>query len=475
MDRPISYSGSVPLVEDFLNACRYAMTGLGQLALDTLGPGTSVFGFACTPTAPASLSVNIAPGRIYSVQNVDNNAYSVLPADTAHTTVKQGILADTTPLNTITAPGTFSFSQNWLVQATYQDFDTGNTLLNYFNSANPQQPLSGPGNSGTTQPTVRKGICNVTVKAGTAAATGSQLTPAPDTGNVGLYVITVANGQTAITAGNIALYPSAPFVVPLLTQLQNQRIRLTANTSFFVSPTGNDANNGLTAATPWATVQNAVSTLQQDYDLNGFVATVSLANGTYNQSVTVSGPFTGQTGAGSVVITGSSSANVTVNTASGNCYAAASGAAYTVNNQKLIATTGTCLQVSGSAQIQSGGCNFGTAGVQHVGCSFGSLVVLSGYTVSGSSAFHLLATAGATITIATNAAITLTGTPAFSTAFVSARQGGLISSTNATFTGGASGVRYDARSNGVIDTAGGGTTYFPGGTSGTTQTGGEYV
>lgn len=233
MDRPISYSGSVPLVEDFLNANRYAMTGLGLLALDLLGTSNLVTGMACTPTAPASLSVNIAPGRIYSLQNVDNNTYSVLPADTTHSILKQGILPDVFPV-TVSAPNTFSFSQNWLVQVGYQDSDTGISLLAYFNSQNPQIPLSGANGNGAAQPTIRKGLAVVTIKPGTAAVTGTQTTPGADAGNVGLYVITVANGQTAITAGNIAQLATAPFLSPNGAIHGSQRF--TANGTFIVPP-----------------------------------------------------------------------------------------------------------------------------------------------------------------------------------------------------------------------------------------------
>ena len=48
--------------------------------------------------------------------------------------------------------------------------------------------------------------------AGTPATTGTQAIPAVTPGWVPLYVITLANGATAIAAGNIAVHPSAPFL-----------------------------------------------------------------------------------------------------------------------------------------------------------------------------------------------------------------------------------------------------------------------
>jgi hypothetical protein len=44
-----------------------------------------------------------------------------------------------------------------------------------------------------------------------------------------------------------------------------------------------------------------------------------------------------------------------------------------------------------------------------------------------------------------------------------------------TFTGAATGQRYDIRENSVCNVAGGGATYLPGDVAGATATGGQYV
>ena len=217
MDRSIVYSQEQGRSTDFLFAQRAAMIGLSKLAQAVLGASTCVNGLACTATSPASLSVNIAKGEIYSMGNVDSSAYGVLPADTSDTILKQGIVLATTNLAT-PAPTTSGYSINYLIEAIYQDTDTTNVVLPYFNSANPTQPLSGQSNSGTSQPTQRQGQCVLAVKAGTAAATGSQTTPTPDAGYVGLWVVTVPYGATGVTSGNIAQYTGAPF---LSVTLQN--------------------------------------------------------------------------------------------------------------------------------------------------------------------------------------------------------------------------------------------------------------
>ncbi|BBH11693.1 gp53-like domain-containing protein [Chromobacterium haemolyticum] len=211
MDRQIVYPGAIPLETDILNTNKNMMIALSKLSAAVLGTSTIANGFAVTPTAPASLQVNVAAGEIYGMANIDATAYSSLAADTTHAVLKQGIALDP-QLLTLTAPGTSGYSVNYLVQATYQDQDANAVALPYYNSSNPSQPWSGPDNTGQTQYTARKGVAVVQAKAGIAAATGSQQTPAPDSGYIGLYVVTVAYGQAQITTSNISLYANAPFI-----------------------------------------------------------------------------------------------------------------------------------------------------------------------------------------------------------------------------------------------------------------------
>ena len=75
------------------------------------------------------------------------------------------------------------------------------------------------------------------------------------------------------------------------------------------------------------------------------------------------------------------------------------------------------------------------------------------------------------------ATLTLIGTPSYSVV-AAADALGNISFPNGftTFAGtGATGQRYSATLNAVINTTGGGSTFFPGNSGGTTSTGGQYV
>lgn len=211
MDRQTVYPGQIPLETDLLNTNKFAMVGLAKLAAAMLGTATVVSGLACVPTGPASLQVVVNPGEMYSLVATDATAYSSLAADTTHNILKQGISLDAVTLN-CPAPGTGGQSINYLIQAAYQDSDTGLVTLPYYNASNPSQAYSGPNNTGVQQATARKGIVAISAKAGTAATTGSQTTPAPDVGYTGLWVVTVANGQTTITSANIVQATNAPIL-----------------------------------------------------------------------------------------------------------------------------------------------------------------------------------------------------------------------------------------------------------------------
>lgn len=214
MDRQIVWPGAIPLETDLLNTNRNTMVALGMLAQTLMGATTAVSGLACTQTTVASWYVNIGQGAIYSLQNIDNSAYSSLALDTTDQIVKQGLLLASAgqQLGPMSAPVTAGYSVVYLVEAAFAETDTNAVVLPYYNSSNPASPYSGPSNTGATNYTLRKGGISLQLKVGTAAATGTQVAPATDSGYVPLYYITVAYGQTSVTNANIAVAPAAPFL-----------------------------------------------------------------------------------------------------------------------------------------------------------------------------------------------------------------------------------------------------------------------
>lgn len=209
MNRGIIYPGQIPLEVDLLYAQQQAMVGLSKLAAAIFGTSTVFNGLAVTQTTVASMNVQVAPGEIYQIANLEGTAYSSIAADTTHTILKQGINLDNTLL-ALTAPGTVGFSVNYLIQATFTETDSVSVVLPYYNASNPATAYSGPANSGAAQNTRRLGTVTLTAKAGVAATTGTQTTPAPDSGYVGISVVTVAYGAATVVNANISAYSSAP-------------------------------------------------------------------------------------------------------------------------------------------------------------------------------------------------------------------------------------------------------------------------
>lgn len=231
MDRQMVYPGALPQDTDLLLTNKNAMVALGNALQMALGTTTQVDGLACVPTGPATLTVNVGPGSIITQANVDATAYGSIASDTTDNVMKQGIILTTTNFST-PAPITVGQSVVYLVQATFSEIDGGSTVLPYFNASNPASPYNGPNNTGTSNNTVRQGKCVLALKTGVAAATGSQATPTPDAGYTGLYAITVANGQSTVTSGNISTYSGAPI---LLEKLKDKISQSTGDARYLLS------------------------------------------------------------------------------------------------------------------------------------------------------------------------------------------------------------------------------------------------
>ena len=246
---------------------------------------------------------------------------------------------------------------------------------------------------------------------------------------------------------------------------------LTANRTYYVRTDGNDANDGLSNASggAFATIQRAYDIITT-LDLGGFTVTIQIADGTYtaglNQTVSPVG--------GNVSIVGNvaTPANVIISTSS----APALGFISPVN----ATLSGLTLQTSGSTNnrcISAAGAGvnifigpsmvFGSCSGSHIFSNRNALVSLDNdYAISGSGTRHYVAGQGGIIS-GSGKTVTLSGTPAFSTAFADASLSGIIQAPNMTYSGSATGSRYSAASGGVINTgSGGNTSYFPGNAAG---------
>jgi hypothetical protein len=218
LDRKFVYPAQLPLSDDFLKVQRNTMIALAYDVQAWGGTGAIADGLTCIPSVPASLAVQVTPGSLCQLASVDQSSFGSQLIDVTHQIMQQGILLDSTSV-TLTPPTTAGQAINYLIQVQFQQNDTDAAVLAYFNASAPTVPFMGPANSGTAQPTSRKGIVLVQAKAGVAATAGTQVTPSADAGFVGLYSVTVANGATALTSAQIAMVSTAPFISVKLPQV----------------------------------------------------------------------------------------------------------------------------------------------------------------------------------------------------------------------------------------------------------------
>lgn len=252
---------------------------------------------------------------------------------------------------------------------------------------------------------------------------------------------------------------------------------LTANRTYYVDTSGSDSNDGLSSgAGAFATLQKAWDVISS-LDLSIYSVTVQVADGSYSGFTIDKAPVGGTR----VTFEGNTSTPTNVVLSGTNTIVATAPSAIPVRFQYLQmgSSAGDTIRLTAPCQVEIGtNVVFGSTQWSHMSVlAPGAFIKRVGnYTIAGGGQRHLSTEgAGAKIENGGTATITLTGTPAFSVAYAHARWGSMISDYNKTFVGSATGVRYSAVANAVIFTNGGGASYFPGDSAGSTSTGGQYV
>jgi hypothetical protein len=254
------------------------------------------------------------------------------------------------------------------------------------------------------------------------------------------------------------------------------RAQLDADRTYYVRTDGSDANDGLAdnAAGALRTIQKAVDTVGA-LDIGTFDVTVQVRAGTYGGGVVLKN----FAGAGTARLVGDLAipANVVIDKASGDVVGAPGLlSAWTVGGFKITTTSGQCVGVRNGGSLQiTGPMEYGATSNYHMFVSQQStLIVTSGYTIGGGANHHIRVENAAMMQIGGGLTITLAGTPAFAAAFIGAYRLAAAIAFGVTFAGAATGVRYRATLNSVIETNGGGAAYLPGDAAGVLSTGGQY-
>jgi hypothetical protein len=260
------------------------------------------------------------------------------------------------------------------------------------------------------------------------------------------------------------------------------RIRLTAPTTFFVSPSGSDAADGLTANTPWQTLQHAYDTIKNNYDLAGNVVTIKLEDGTYgpvngrDNVVFCDGYIVGQVSDLRFVGNPDHPENVVIKGRSNNLFEIMN-TRVNLDGMTLTGTGSTVGMLSYfGARVTFYHIIFGPMGTGINLSAYGGIIkAFSDYQITGSAGYHMLSnTPGSRIDI-DNKVVTISGSPHFSAAFAVAENLALISSYGNTFPGTpVTGTRYIVQSNSVIQVSGG-PDHFPGDSDGSAGSGGIYI
>jgi hypothetical protein len=210
-------------------------------------------------------------------------------------------------------------------------------------------------------------------------------------------------------------------------------------------------------------------------DLGGFDVTIQVADGIYNESVVRSAP---QVGAGAVVVQGNAAtpANVDIRGVSGAyVFSMRDGAALAVKDVKISHAVNGGLQASRGAFVSYANIVVGACAQHQVRADdLGRITCTGSYTISGNGQSHWCSVGGGIIRCQSKV-VTLTGTPAFSTAFVNNQICGMSIVNGNTFSGGAIGPRYAIDTNSVAYVGGAAAMYFPGDSAGAAASGAQYT
>lgn len=236
------------------------------------------------------------------------------------------------------------------------------------------------------------------------------------------------------------------------------RTRLTADTTFYASPSGAGSQDGSSTSNPFAGVQAAWNALQRDYDLNGFTATIQLMNGGYTAGLEGYGPMLGQMkkGGSPVIIKGDPTASgVYFNTPGVNTFSFDGGAAVTIVLMTISASNASPLYATNGAIIEYGSIIFGTASAHVLAATGGTTICTGSCTLAQGAVFHVQADHGYA-GIVPGVTLTLASGVGFSYCFAFAGNHGLISCPipGVNFAGSATGMRGYASLLGILNCSG---------------------
>lgn len=272
-------------------------------------------------------------------------------------------------------------------------------------------------------------------------------------------------------------FSSGPTLYTTITArvFRNQREVLTAARTYYVRTDGSDSNDGLanTAGGAFLTLQKASTVIERNLDLAGQAVTVQVGNGTYTAGVTLPN----FTGGGTVSFIGNTAtpSSVVVSPTSANCFTASGARQFTVNGFKMQTTTsGYGVSALSAGIIALSNFEFGACASGHMLANVGGRIFVgTNYTVSGGAPVHVEFTEGGVVQ-SSSRTVTITGTPNFSVGWCYGRGPSSYLVNSCTFSGSATGPRYNLNNGASAYVAGAASNYLPGDSAGSVTAGGIY-
>jgi hypothetical protein len=297
------------------------------------------------------------------------------------------------------------------------------------------------------------------------------------------------SGMVPLVGGELPIGPPAPTETIIFdgTEFVLQTgaaslVSLTSTTNYYVSNSGNDANNCTSPATACATVQHVDNLIVSSFSMNGATININVADGSYPPFICL--PLNGS---GTINIIGDNTtpAGLVIAAASGEAVVV-KGSGYVLSGMTLSSASngsaphlGIGLRVDGAITVTIYNMSFGTATFAQIEAGFGATVQMLGVAsgsptdyiniVGSAPVFMYVDSGGSISTGQTN--LNLIGTPSYSISFALATTVGTISLPFNSIVGNASGLKYTLSLNGVISTSGNCAGYPGTGTS--VSTGGQ--
>jgi len=272
-----------------------------------------------------------------------------------------------------------------------------------------------------------------------------------------------------------------------LNKANASREVLTANRTYFVRTDGNDSNNGLVDSSngSFLTWQKAIDTASA---LDSSIYDVTIQCGgsgerIFNAPILLK-PLLGSgvmkligdvTNMSNVILDGVGGGATIITSEAGGRW----GIEYFRLRKTII--SGACLHLREKAIVSINNLDFADA---TVGTSFhirlekgATLNRLNSpdwtYKITGSAYYHI--TCNGSVSIPGTGVVVVENNPVFNTFALASEGGGIIVGLGLTYSGSATGIRYNCSLNGYIRTFGGGANYFPGNIEGSISNGGLYV